>query len=930
MVSPITITKKFATDLVQEAQTKIQGIRDKGNNKVLKQPVTPIGEPKVIKEKQAPLRDNVKGTDDLDTKIKLSDTEARKSIDEIYELKSKGASQTVLTDFNIDKFNDKGDFLLFIDQISKKYFKQFEATKGGVRTKKETQELADILGQDQQKFIDNFVRLRPGSTLNDAQILAAREILVGGHKKLNTLAEAAVNGGPDTLLAYKQHYALMGEYQRVLKGVQTETARALNQFKYKPRDTQFTNLTLDELNKIRLLEDLGGEEQTRNLARLYLQGNTKQRLEVVDNSKNLLTATSEAIGETFLNVILSNPLSHVKNTAGNWLTQGITATERRIAARFFKSEGGISPFEDVAAAYGKQMAREEMWAAIGKTINSPGSNFFTKVQNLKNVEIPNQLQGDKFDTQNVGKFTARNFNQENTSIGTAIDILGNVATLGRIPTKLLSVTDNYFKNIAFREEIYAQAYRETMAAIQSGVLKSDVETASTFLANRIANPSELATKAAYENALYVTYQTKLKDKNDFISKGGNLLIKSKAATPGLDFITNYYLPFIQTPTNILTFSLERLPIANFALKKFRDDLAAGGARGDMAKAKMSLGLMFYTTFGGMGYYGYTAGTEPNLTAKGKGLTKEALNIQSKTFRVPSEDGVSQFSYAGLDPIAQSIAIASDLGRVIRNIDESDSEQLETYIGYTLEFAAAMGENLADSSYMSGVGKFMDDYQKFSNYDLAKFAKVWSSNYASSFVPAIARPGTIFNQSGDGYRKLAVSFDEYIQKNIYDANLNTKYDLFGDPVNKSKNYPFARSEIKLDPIRTEFLRVNPEVTPIKPSRNFTVGSYSANLPFESDEISFLQRRSGEITKQNLEALFADTGYQSSDLADQGARIQKIINNSRSVASGELFADEEVQKSIAPRLTEILDKDAIEKNRGNVLPENYFQNIINQEQ
>ena len=48
----------------------------------------------------------------------------------------------------------------------------------------------------------------------------------------------------------------MGEYQRVLKGVQTETARALNQFKYKPRDTQFTNLTLDELNKIRLLEDL--------------------------------------------------------------------------------------------------------------------------------------------------------------------------------------------------------------------------------------------------------------------------------------------------------------------------------------------------------------------------------------------------------------------------------------------------------------------------------------------------------------------------------------------------------------------------------------------------------------------------------------------------------------------------------------------------
>ena len=132
------------------------------------------------------------------------------------------------------------------------------------------------------------------------------KIFVAGHKKLNTLAEAAVNGGPDALLAYKQHFALMGEYQRVLKGVQTETARALNQFKYKPRDTQFTNLTLDELNKIRLLEDLGGEEQTRILAQQYLKGNRAQRVEAVDNSKGLLTATSEAIGETFLNVIFCN------------------------------------------------------------------------------------------------------------------------------------------------------------------------------------------------------------------------------------------------------------------------------------------------------------------------------------------------------------------------------------------------------------------------------------------------------------------------------------------------------------------------------------------------------------------------------------------------------------------------------------------------
>jgi hypothetical protein len=132
----IKVDKKFAIDLVQEAQKKIQGIVEQGNKKVLKQPVTPIGEPKVVREKQAPLKDNVKGTEDLDIKIKVSNEDAQKSIDDYVKLKSTGATKTVLDDFNIDKFNDKGDFLLFIDQISKKYFKQFENTKGGVRTKK--------------------------------------------------------------------------------------------------------------------------------------------------------------------------------------------------------------------------------------------------------------------------------------------------------------------------------------------------------------------------------------------------------------------------------------------------------------------------------------------------------------------------------------------------------------------------------------------------------------------------------------------------------------------------------------------------------------------------------------------------------------------------------------------------------------------------
>jgi len=924
----------FVKEVVEQAAIKAKEIAERGNKKVLKQPKTFIAEPKVIKEKQGTLQSNVKQADDLDYKIKVSDDDAQKSLDEIFKLKSQGATKNVLDDFNIEKINDRGDFLLYIDQISKKYFKQFENTKGGVRSKKELLDLADILQQDQQKFVSNFLNLKPGSTLNDAQIFAAREILIAGHKKLDILAEAAVNGGPDALLAYKQHYATMAEYQRVLKGIQTETARALNQFKYKPRDTQFSNLSLDELNKIRLLEDLGGEEQTRNLAKLYLQNNARQKVEAVEATRGFLTATSESIGEVFLNVILSNPLSHIKNTVGNYLTQGITALERSIASDIGRISGskGVAAYEDVAAAYGKQMAREAIWAAIGRQLNTKGSNTFQKIKNLKNVELENYLGGEKFDTNNIGKFTAKNFGAENNVVSQGIDIAGRILTLDRIPTKLLSVTDNYFKNIAFLEEMYAQAYRDTFRAIEQGILKADVESASTYMARLLNEPTEDMTKAAYQHALYVTYQTKLKDKTDAISKIGEGLISIKSKTPGLDFITNYYLPFIQTPTNIATFAIERMPVANLFLKNIRDDLAAGGARADTALAKMALGGLFYSTFGTMGYHGLIRGTNPGLERKGKSQTQDALNMLNKSARVDTQEGVNQISYAGLDPITFAITMAADLGQVARKIDLDNPQTLQEYLGILAEFTAAMGENLSDAAYFSGVGKFMEDYQKFSNYDFADFASKWSANYAASFIPAIVRPGASLNWTGDGYRKLATNLGEYVQKNLYDVNLPLDYDLFGDPIQKQIGVAGYNRQLKLDPIREEFLRVNPELTPVDRSYKKKVGLYNINVPYESDELSFIKKRAGELTKEQLQQLFQSDEYLRSDRQDtqayQAEQIRTVINRSRTAAVAELFQDPDKQQSLINRISEQFDREAFEENRGKVLPDGFLLEQLNQ--
>ena len=81
---------------------------------------------------------------------------------------------------------------------------------------------------------------------------------------------------------------------------------------------------------------------------------------------------------------------------------------------------------------------------------------------------------------------------------------------------------------------------------------------------------------AFESAKYVTFQTKMGTRGDFLDLGQILQkLKTKKTLGPANFLVNYYLPFIQTPTNVVGFALERTPGANLLLRKYREDLLGG-------------------------------------------------------------------------------------------------------------------------------------------------------------------------------------------------------------------------------------------------------------------------------------------------------------------------------------------------------------------
>lgn len=810
-----------------------------------------------------------------------------------------------LADFNIDKITSKEDVIKLIDIISKRYAKDITAQKRGVQTNKATQEFADLLNKDKRKLTTALLSLKPGQTLNAEWILAARELLVAGMSKLDDLAKKAEVGGPDALLAFKQQMALMSELQKIYKGVQTETGRALQQFQIPTRDKRFTSIDLDDLNAETLLVELGGEEQVRNVAKLYLQtgDNTVAKLKFTQET-GTLTKISDSVAEVFLNAILSNPLTHVRNTGGNWITQAIVQQERKIAAKYF-SKGGedsVAAYEDIAKAYGKSQAISEMWSGITK------GNF-----------PKNQIAGSKVELR-PAKFTAENFNLGDNGFSKLFDVLGKGATLNRIPTKFLTVADAWFKNGEYRSEIYALAFRDAMGKYNNGVLKR--ENMAAYIADIVSNPTKDMQKTAFEAAQYITFQTPIGKRGDFLDAAkAAQYVKNKAGP--MSWFTNYYFPFVQTPTNILGFSLERTPILQFALKRFRDDLKAGGARAEIAKARMALGAAFFIPLATQGYFGFPAefkGSNVELTTYGnvftgaKRETEKMLGWQQKSLHIPVGDGkFHQYNLSGYDPVAMFAAMAADTGKLVAMVGDNH-DQWEDILQHSAALTYILGENLANSTFMAGAGKLNRDIRNISTQGKAGVDKTVKS-FATSFIPGIVK-GPFKWLAQDDYQKIAIEWNEYVKRTTLDHGLESDYDYRGREYNK---FAFKTSYV-MDDIDKEIKRVNPSIRPARKYISVPIDGtpQSVNVPLNSEEQRWLKENTGIYFNQELEDLFQSDLYKNArSINMQQALIQERYSKASSQArDGKNFLNDArpYKASLIERANEIYKSKELTKQRG----------------
>jgi len=268
---------KVAKEVVEKAG---ELLKNKSKTKLKKAEDLLIKEKKKIKVDEQKVNVTKDGQTEsvvkVDTKVKRPDVEPIEAQDILLKYNATKLTPKILSDFNVKNMKSEKDILKFIELISKKYTGDIKKRTRGIQDHAQTKKFADVIGRDAKGLTQTLLSLKPGATLNAEYMLAARELLAAGMARLDEMAQLITKDGGMKVTAaqqleFRQHFALMSEFQKIVKGVQTETARTLQSMRIPTRTKQFTNVNIDDLNKSDLIIQMGGKDEITNLATLYIR-----------------------------------------------------------------------------------------------------------------------------------------------------------------------------------------------------------------------------------------------------------------------------------------------------------------------------------------------------------------------------------------------------------------------------------------------------------------------------------------------------------------------------------------------------------------------------------------------------------------------------------------------------------------------------------
>jgi hypothetical protein len=558
----------------------------------------------------------------------------------------------------------------------------------GIKTKAVTFDEIKAKGRE-MGMPENFVsRLldNDGKMMSTAvETYKALEVLEESAKELDTLFKKVAQGDATDIekLQLRQQIAFHGMIQKGVKGMQTETARALAVFRI-PRDANS--------GKIRaLLDEYGGDNSLTDLADKYMTIESRAARNALVE-KSMMSGLKDVWFTTFINGLLSSVPTHMKNITGNTLLGLYQIPERYVASLYsnyapqgmragelptgFKSWGELVP-----GAADEKYAMSEAGVMASSLVRGMQEGLILASKAWKTgqaSDLMSKIEMQRGMQETTGETLQRITGASpDTWLGKSLDYYGSAI---QAPGKALLSEDEFFKGVLYRMDLNAQIQRRTektySKALADGMSLQDAEALAVREAQDLhANPPSDMDKAASDFAARGTFTSELPEGvlRDLQKLFNNPLLKP-------------VVPFFKTPANIGLEVVERTPFAPIS-SRWREDMAKGGIHRDMALAKMTLGSSLIATYGYMAGEGLFTGRGPERKADRDALERNGWKPYSMKI------GDAYYSYSGLEPMGAMIAIAADYAEYAKYSDD-DSATQEVFMGAVFGIYSYLSEQPA--------------------------------------------------------------------------------------------------------------------------------------------------------------------------------------------------------------------------------------------
>jgi hypothetical protein len=592
------------------------------------------------------------------------------------------------------------------------------------------------------------------------------------------------------------------------------------------------------------LETTGGEAVSRDMAAMLSELDSPEKIGRFVKDANRAT-TKDQLYEVWINGLLSSPTTHMVNILSNTIVAALTVGERKIAS-----------------AIGPNIPPGETSAQLKGLVDGARDGFRLAWNALKTGEPTDPMQ--KVEAEKFRAVTSENLNIAGPA-GRFADFMGEAI---RVPGRLLTAGDEYFKSVGYRMELYAQAYRQ---AFNEGLRD---EAAAKRVVEIIENPPENIKQAAIDASRYQTFTNQL-------GKTGKAVEQVRNNIP----YARVVMPFVRTPVNVMSYAFERTPLAPLS-SSFREEIAAGGARRDLALGKLIAGSMAMAVSADLVLSGSITGAGPT-NPKMRNIMR-ATGWQPYSIKV----GDKYYAYNRLDPIGALLGLSADVTEIIGQTTEAEAAQIATAA------ALSVAQNMASKTYMSGVTDFFDAFfsasldPESSNYKLTSYLQ----RMAASVVPAsVANIERFLSPE----MSATYGFLDRVKSRIpgYSDDLPPRRNIFGEPVVLEGGIgpdimsPIYTSTVKDDPVADEMVRQ--QVAVGMPRRQIQGIELDAQQ-YDRYVLLYSGIEAPTSLKDQLRTMFNTREYKNASDGPEGGKalmIKSVFTAYRDMAQAQMLAEDD---------------------------------------